>query len=74
MQHSFGDIGLEFDRFIDKNAKGQQYFQGPFGISIGYDRRIYIADDLSHKIFIFDTSHDLLKTVGQKGKGGGEFA
>jgi len=74
IQHTSGEVKLQFDSLIEQSKEGHKYFEGPFGISIGFDQRIYIADDLGHTIYIFNKFHTLLKTIGKKGQRVGEFA
>jgi len=74
IQPSSEGVQLEFGSFIEQSENGEKYFEGPFGISIGFDQRIYIADDLSHTIYIFHHNHALLKTIGKRGQKAGEFA
>jgi hypothetical protein len=37
-----------------RDEKGREYFAGPFGISFGSDGRLYVADDLAHRVLVFD--------------------
>src|SRR2546425_1251942 len=37
-------------------------FRGPFGVTVGADDRIYVADDLAHTIYVFDSQHHLRET------------
>src|SRR5262245_2168548 len=67
------NLQLQFVREI-KSRKGNQYFSGPFGVSLGSDGRIYIADDLAHRILVFDKSKELLETIGKRGNRPGDFA
>lgn len=42
-------------------------------IEIGSTGRIYAADSEKHQVYIFDASGERIRTVGEKGKGPGEF-
>ena len=49
-------------------------FRGPFGVTAGADDRIYVADDLAHTIYVFDSQHHLRETIGKHGTKEGELA
>jgi DNA-binding beta-propeller fold protein YncE len=57
-----------------KADKGREYFVGPFGVSLGPDDRIYVADDLAHHILVFDKTKGLVESIGQKSNRPGDFA
>lgn len=60
---SFGSLGTD---------PGQ--FQGPFGIAISPDEHLYLADDLAHRVSIFDTDGKFIETLGSHGSGPGQFS
>jgi len=49
-------------------------FRGPFGVAIGPDGLIYVADDLGHRIQVFDRAGRLQRALGRHGTGPGELA
>ena len=49
-------------------------FSGPFGVWSSSGGRFYVADDLAHRILIFDRERKLLGTIGKKGTGPGDLA
>jgi hypothetical protein len=57
-----------------KGDEGHEYFVGPFGVSLGPNDRIYVADDLAHRILVFDKTKRLLESIGQRGDRPGDFA
>lgn len=53
---------------------GRGQFQRPVGVA--YDRKtkqIFVADTHAHQILAFDAEGNLLKTIGERGEGKGEF-
>jgi hypothetical protein len=67
------EIQVKLVRSLGKTSE-REYFGGPFGVAIGSDRRVYVADDLANKIVISDRDGTFIKTIGQKGPRPGEFA
>src|SRR5262245_14344088 len=56
------------------NDKNREYFVGPFGVSLDSEDRVYIADDLAHRVLVLDKSRKLLEVIGEKGNQPGNFA
>ncbi len=53
---------------------GGGLLKGPAGIAVDGDRHlVYVADVKGHDIKVFDSSGGLLRTVGRRGSGDGEF-
>jgi DNA-binding beta-propeller fold protein YncE len=59
---------------IGREGDGPGEFRGPFGITVGPDGRLYVADDLSHRIQIFDRAGRFERSLGRHGTGPGELA
>lgn len=55
-------------------GEGDEDFQGPFGIAIGPDGNLYLADDLAHKIVVFSRDGVFQRSMGRKGSGPGMVA
>jgi DNA-binding beta-propeller fold protein YncE len=64
--HYYGQIG--------KEGKVKIKFGGPFGVHISKNKDIYVADDLTHLIFVFDKYLQLKSTIGRPGHAPGEFS
>jgi DNA-binding beta-propeller fold protein YncE len=57
-----------------REGSGPGEFLGPFGITVGPDGLLYVADDLSHRIQIFDRAGRLQRSFGRHGTAPGELA
>jgi sugar lactone lactonase YvrE len=53
------------------SANGQ--FDGPYGITLGPDGNLWVADGRNHRIQKFDTSGRFLASIGTFGTGNGQF-
>jgi hypothetical protein len=55
------------------SAFGDDAFGRAMDVELGPTGRIYVADDLSWNVLVFDRSGRLLRRVGRRGQGPGEF-
>ncbi len=52
----------------------EEPLQRPTGIALGHgDGRVYVCDTLAHRVRIFDREGRLLRDLGRRGEGEGEF-
>lgn len=58
---------------IEPDAEDTTLFADIWEFDVGRDDRIYAFDYISNVLFIFDSSGELLRRVGRKGGGPGEF-
>src|SRR5579862_8798944 len=54
-------------------GSGNGQFIQPFGVAIGRDGRIVVADTGNYRIQVFDATGTFLFTFGSKGTGPGQF-
>src|SRR5262245_47135223 len=66
--------GYEIVQILGSAGDGPAQFRGPFGVRIAPTGEVYVADDLAHRITVFDASGRLLHTWGRHGSGPGELA
>src|SRR5262245_28164947 len=66
-------LQIQFIGELNKD-NDREYFSGPFGVSLGIDNRIYVVDDLAHRVLVFDKNRKLAETIGKKGTRPGDFA
>ncbi|XP_066298907.1 RING finger protein nhl-1-like [Branchiostoma lanceolatum] len=50
-----------------------EYCSEPFGLAVQRDGRVVVADYKKHSIFLFEAAGTLVKQVGGKGQGEGQF-
>ena len=56
-----------------KTVNGDRRMGGPFGIAFGKDGMWAVADHSNHCVYIFDSQDQVVRKIGSKGKGNGEF-
>ena len=56
------------------HGDGDGQFQGPFGIHLSSSDEVYVADDLGHRIQVFDRDGRFLRRIGTRGTAPGQFA
>lgn len=69
-----GSADLQVSRVFGSLGDQAHQFQGPFGIRLGPDENLYIADDLAHRISVFDSNGRPMRTLGKRGTREGEVA
>lgn len=55
----------------DEPGADDRHFQGPSGIAVGEDGRVYVSDTGNQRIQVFGPDDRLLATIGQTGVAGG---
>ena len=55
----------------DEAGADDRHFQGPSGIAVGEDGRVYVSDTGNQRIQVFGPDDQLLATIGQTGVAGG---
>ncbi|MFO0949017.1 MAG: NHL repeat-containing protein [Planctomycetota bacterium] len=58
-----GKQRLAFGKF----GEADEDFQGPFGVSLGPEGDLYIADDLAHKIVVYSQDGGFKRRLGERG-------
>jgi sugar lactone lactonase YvrE len=58
---------------LDRTADGTPLFQGPVAVRWHPDGRLFVVDDLSHRLLVFGAHGDPLQTFGGHGPGPGEL-
>jgi hypothetical protein len=66
-------LQIQFVEALNKDNR-REYFSGPFGVFLGSADRVYVADDLAHRVLVFDKHRQLVQTIGKKGSQAGDFA
>ena len=54
---------------LDRSPDGQPLFKGPVAVRCHPDGRLFVVDDLGHRIFVFNQSGALGQTLGDYGTG-----
>lgn len=49
------------------------HFQGPTGLAVGPDGRVFVLDEFNHRLQIFDSKGEFDSQWGKRGQGDGEF-
>jgi hypothetical protein len=56
----------------DENEDENQFFKFPGDIAVDENGFVYIADNQNHRIQVFNSSGNFLRTIGRRGKGPGD--
>ena len=60
-------------RIIERTSDGRRLFKGPVGARCHGDGRLFVVDDLAHRLLVFDRSGDLLQSLGGYGSEPGQL-
>lgn len=64
---------MMFQIIPPSDGSAQSPFAGPVGIRCRDDGRLFVVDDLGHRVLVFDANAKHLMTLGRHGAGPGEL-
>lgn len=64
---------LTEERRVQPDAEDTTLFTQAYGFVVGPDGRVFVPDEGSMRIFVLDSAGALVRTIGRKGAGPGEF-
>ena len=56
-----------------KEGSGEGMFNTPYGVAVSDGDEIVVADQLNHRVQVFDSNGTFLRSFGRKGENAGEF-
>ena len=61
-------------RYFGRLGSGDGVFQAPLGMAVNDRDEIVVADQLNHRVQVFDSNGTFLRSFGHQGKNAGEFS
>ena len=58
---------------ISRHTESDQKLRGPIGVAAGPDDWVYVVENYSNRVSLFDECYKYVRSFGKKGKNDGEF-